>query len=433
MIDIRALRADPDGFDAAIARRGHPPSAAEALELDARRRHAIEQLESLLAERNRLSREAGRARAGGDLEAFETLRKRAQGLREEHDALQELTRDAEAALREFLVALPNPPLDAVPDGVDESANVEIRRAGTIAEFDWKPREHFEIGEAMGLMNFERAATLAGARFVVLRGPLARLHQALGRFMIDMHTRENGYEEVWVPSILLPEILEGTGQLPKFATDLYRTEHGHWLSPTAEVPLTNLVREQILAAGDLPIRVTAWTPCFRAEAGAAGQDTRGMLRQHQFEKVELVSVTHPEDSDAELERMTGCAERILHDLGIPYRTVELATGDLGFAARRTYDLEVWLPGQGKFREISSCSTCGDFQARRMNARFRPGAGAHAEFVHTLNGSGVAIGRALIAVLENGQTEDGAVVLPPALGPYMGGARRINPDGTLSGEE
>ena len=430
MIDIRALRADPDGFDAALARRGHPPSATEALELDARRRHAIERLESLLAERNRLSREAGTARASGDLEAFEAVRERAQGLREEHDALQDMTRDAEAALREFLIALPNPPLADVPDGTDESANVELRRVGSIPEFDWKPREHFEIGEAMGLMDFERAAALAGSRFVVLRGPLARLHQALGRFMIDVHTRENDYEEVWVPSVLLPEILEGTGQLPKFATDLYRTVHGHWLSPTAEVPLTNLVREQILAAGDLPIRVTAWTPCFRAEAGAAGQDTRGMLRQHQFEKVELVSIMRPEDSDAELERITGCAERILKALEIPYRTVELATGDLGFAARRTYDLEVWLPGQGKFREISSCSTCGDFQARRMNARFRPEAGGHAKFVHTLNGSGVAIGRALIAVLENGQTEDGAVVLPPALGPYMGGARRINADGTLS---
>ena len=432
MIDIRALRADPDGFDAALARRGFAPSAADAIRLDRQRRNAIEQLESLLAERNRISKAAGTARAKGDLKAFEELRTQAQGLRERHDALQDKTRQAEEALREMLLGLPNPPRADVPDGPDESANVELRRVGDIPEFSWTPREHFEIGEALGLMDFERAATLAGSRFVVLRGPLARLHQALGRFMLDIHTQENGYEETWVPSILLPEILEGTGQLPKFAPDLYRTEHGHWLSPTAEVPLTNLVRERILSAEALPIRVTAWTPCFRAEAGAAGQDTRGMLRQHQFEKVELVSVTRPEDSDAELERMTACAEGILRALGIPYRTVELATGDLGFAARRTYDLEVWLPGQGKYREISSCSTCGDFQARRMNARFRPDAGAQAEFVHTLNGSGVAIGRALIAVLENGQNENGAVEIPQALAPYMGGARRIEPDGTLSME-
>ena len=432
MIDIRALRADPDGFDRALARRGLPPFAAGALELDARRRHAIERLESLLAERNRLSREAGKARSAGDMGAFEANREQVQNLRKEHETLQEETRTAEDALREILMALPNPPLADVPDGPDETANVEIRQIGAIPEFGRKPREHFEIGEALGLMDFERAAILAGSRFVVLRGAVARLHQALGRFMLDTHTRENGYEEVWVPSILLPEILEGTGQLPKFAHDLYRTEHGHWLSPTAEVPLTNLVRERILSATELPVRVAAWTPCFRSEAGAAGQDTRGMLRQHQFEKVELVSITRPDDSDAELERMTGCAEGILRALGLPYRTVELATGDLGFAARRTYDIEVWLPGQGKFREISSCSTCGEFQARRMNARFRPEPGAPAEFVHTLNGSGVAIGRALIAVLENGQTGDGAVALPEALSPYMGGARRIDPDGTLSGE-
>ncbi len=433
MIDIRAFRADPDAIDAALARRGHPPAAADTLLLDSQRRHSIERLESLLAERNRLSKAAGKARASGDLATFEALREKAQDLRQEHETLQVQAREAEEALRKVLMALPNPPYADVPDGIDESANVEIRRIGTISERDWEPKEHFEIGEALGLMDFERAATLAGSRFVVLRGPLARLHNALGRFMIDVHTRQNGYEEVWVPSILLPEILEGTGQLPKFADDLYRTEHGHWLSPTAEVPLTNLVRERILAADELPIRVAAWTPCFRAEAGAAGQDTRGMLRQHQFEKVELVSITRPEHSDAELERMTRCAEGILRELEIPYRVVQLATGDLGFSARRTYDLEVWLPGQGRFREISSCSTCGDFQTRRMNARFRPEPGAQPEFLHSLNGSGVAIGRALIAVLENGQSEDGAVALPKALAPYMGGARRINPDGSLSGEE
>ncbi len=432
MIDIRAVRADPNALDAALARRGLPPAAAELLAADSRRRRAVEAFESSQAERNRLSKSAGQARAQGDAERFEELRGRAQELREAQEEMQETVREAERELRQALLAVPNPPHADVPDGEDESANVEIRRAGDVPRFDRPPREHFEIGESLGLMDFERAAALSGSRFVTLRGALARLHQALGRFMIDLHTREHGYEEMWVPSLLLPQALEGTGQLPKFSEDLYRTESGHWLSPTAEVPLTNLVRERILPAGELPIRVTAWTPCFRAEAGAAGQDTRGMLRQHQFDKVELVSIVRPDESDDELDRMTACAERVLEALAVPFRTVALATGDLGFAARRTYDVEAWLPGQGRYREISSCSTCGDFQARRMNARFRPAAGAQPEPVHTLNGSGVAVGRAMIAVLENGQAPDGGVDLPEALSPYMFGARRIEPDGSLAGE-
>ena len=430
MIDIRSLRADPEALDRALLRRGQPPAAEELLRLDTRRREVIRRRESLLAERNRLSAEAGRARAGGDLETFARLRDRVQGLRDRQDRLQTEDRETEAALRAALLAVPNPPHADSPDGADERASVEIRRSGPMPEYAFPPREHFEIGESLGLMDFERATALSGSRFVVLRGALARLHQALGRFMLDRHVQENGYEEIWVPSVLLPAALEGTGQLPKFENDLYPVGAGGWLSPTAEVPLTNLVRERILAADELPQRLTAWTPCFRSEAGAAGQDTRGMLRQHQFEKVELVSVTRPEDSAAELERMTGCAEGVLQALGLPFRTVELATGDLGFAAHRTYDLEVWLPGQGRFREISSCSNCDAFQARRMNARFRPAPGQAPVFPHTLNGSGVAIGRALIAVLEVGQQADGGVTLPAVLAPHMGGARSLRPDGTLS---
>jgi len=432
MIDIREVRAGPDDFDAALASRGLAPAAGELMAADSRRREAVERLEAVQSERNRLSAAAGKAKAGGDAAAFEELRAKAQQLRQEQDRLQETTRTADRALRDALMSLPNPPLPDVPRGPDSDANVERRRHGAPPTFPMPVREHFEIGEALGLMDFERAAALAGSRFVVLRGALARLHQALGRFMLDLHTQEHGYEEFWVPSVLLPQALEGTGQLPKFAGDLYRTEHDRWLSPTAEVPLTNLVRERILAADELPLRMTAWTPCFRSEAGAAGQDTRGMLRQHQFDKVELVSVTRPEESDLELERMTDCAEAVLRRLELPYRVMELATGDLGFAAHRTYDIEVWLPGQGKFREISSCSACGAFQARRMNARYRPAPGAPAAFVHSLNGSGVALGRALIAVLENGQREDGGVGLPAALGPYLGGACRIDREGRFRKE-
>ena len=386
---------------------------------------AIEQLETA-------SQQAIKAGDAKMMEAFTLFRAEMAHSRHRLSELQQAARERSADLAAELELLPNLPLAGVPDGVDESANLELRRNGMIPERGYPPREHFVLGEALGLMDFKTAARLSGSRFVVLRGALARLHQSLGRFMLDRHVEENGYEEIWVPALVLPEVLRGTGQLPKFHDDLYQTTREHWLIPTAEVPLTNLVSGQVLDSGQLPQRYVAWTPCFRSEAGAAGQDTRGMLRQHQFEKVELVSITRPEDSAGELERMTGCAEGVLEALGLPWRTVALCTGDLGFAAGMTYDIETWLPGQGRYREISSCSTCGDFQARRMDARFRPAGGGKPEFVHTLNGSGVAIGRALIAVMENGQTEDGGIDLPPVLAPYMGGARRIDPDGSLAGK-
>jgi len=330
----------------------------------------------------------------------------------------------------MLMGLPNTPRDDVPDGEDEAANVEIRRWGTPPAFGFKPSEHWELGEAMGAMDFETAAKLSGSRFVVLTGALIRLHRALAQFMLDTHVDGNGLTEVWTPVLVRDEAMTGTGQLPKFAADSYRTTNGWWLIPTAEVTLTNLVAGQILDAATLPRRYTAHTQCFRSEAGSAGKDTRGMLRQHQFEKVEMVSITRPEDSAAELERMTGCAQGILEKLGLAYRTVVLSTGDMGFGARRTHDIEVWLPGQDAYREISSCSVCGDFQARRMNARFRPEGAKRPEFVHTLNGSGLAVGRTLIAVMENGQRADGSIAVPEVLRPYLKGARAIGPDGVLA---
>jgi seryl-tRNA synthetase len=328
-------------------------------------------------------------------------------------------------LDEMLAGLPNAPAPEVPDGPDERANRVERVVGDPPAFDFQPKQHFEL--AGGLLDFEAAAKLAGARFVVLRGALARLHRALAQFMIDRHTGENGYTEVAPPILVRDHVLFGTGQLPKFGEDQFKTTDGFWLIPTAEVPLTNLVADDILAEAELPLRVTALTPCFRSEAGAAGKDTRGMLRQHQFDKVELVSIVHPDYSDAELERKTACAEGVMQRLGLPYRVVTLATGDMGFAARKTYDIEVWLPGQGTYREISSCSNCGDFQARRMKARFRPAGEKGTRFVHTLNGSGVAVGRALIAVMENCQRADGTIAVPEALAPYMAGITEIPSDG------
>jgi seryl-tRNA synthetase len=342
--------------------------------------------------------------------------------------------EAEAAtedkrLADLMLTIPNAPLDDVPDGETEADNREINRHGAPRDFAFAPKQHYELGEAMGCMDFEAAAKLSGARFVVLSGPLIRLHRALAQFMLDTHVDVNGLTEVWTPVLVRDEALTGTGQLPKFADDLYRTENGWWLIPTAEVTLTNLHAGEIVDEATLPRRYTAWTQCFRAEAGSAGKDTRGMLRQHQFEKVEMVSLTRPEDSEAELKRMTRCAENILERLDIPYRTVVLCTGDMGFGARRTHDIEVWLPGQDTYREISSCSVCGDFQARRMNARFRREGAKRPEFLHTLNGSGLAVGRTLIAVMENCQQEDGAIAIPEALRPYMRGAARINADGSL----
>jgi seryl-tRNA synthetase len=398
-------------------------TVSEAIRLDDARRANIKSLQEAQERRNAASKEIGKAKAGKD----ET---RATALMDEVAAIKSFIQEGEAKERELDAALdaalsviPNPPLDNVPDGPDESANVEHHRFGEPRQFNWA-REHFELGESLGMMDFERAAKLAGARFTVVKGHLARLERALGQFMINLHTMEHGYTEVIPPLMVRDEVMYGTGQLPKFAEDLFRTTDGRWLIPTAEVPLTNLVREEILDEKELPLRFTALTPCFRSEAGSAGRDVRGMLRQHQFNKVELVSITTPETSIDEHERMLAAAEEVLKRLDLAYRVVTLCTGDMGFGSRKTYDIEVWLPGQKKFREISSCSVCGDFQGRRMNARYRPaGEPKGTRFVHTLNGSGVAVGRALIAVMETWQNEDGSVTVPDVLRPLMGGITRL----------
>ena len=402
MLDVRWIREEPAALDRALARRHAEARSGDILALDERRRTLIASLQAMQERRNAASREIGAAKAAKDEAALKA---------------------AEAALDAALAELPNVPLDEVPDGADEKDNLELRQVGARPAFDFPPRQHFEIGEALGLMDFEAASRLSGARFVVLKGALARLERALGQFMLDLHVDQHGYTEVQPPLLVKDAALYGTAQLPKFAEDQFRTTGDFWLIPTAEVPLTNLVREQILDEAALPLRFTALTPCFRSEAGSAGRDTRGMLRQHQFDKVEMVSVTTPETSIEEHERMTGCAEAVLKALGLPYRVVTLCTGDMGFASQKTYDIEVWLPGQDTFREISSCSVCGDFQARRMNARYRPAEGKGPRYVHTLNGSGIAVGRALIAVMENYQTADGAVIVPEVLRPYMGGITRI----------
>jgi seryl-tRNA synthetase len=504
MLDIRWIRDNPQGLDRALANRGEAPAAARLIALDEERRAHTTRLQEAQARRNAASKEIGKAKAQGDETTAEALIAEVAQLKDFLQTAEDKARELDEALRNALAEIPNVPLDDVPVGPDESANVEIRRYGTPRELE-SAREHFELGEALGLMDFEAAARLSGARFTVLKGPLARLERALGQFMLDLHTdnlpkelkpppEPHGYTEVWPPILVKDEALFGTGQLPKFAEDQFKTsrsatvddvrrmiaaasdefvrshptidrgnfdesaedwrrqyrqhvdaviqealglrfENGMltgdkireasyslWLIPTAEVPLTNLVREQILAEDELPIRVTALTPCFRSEAGSAGRDTRGMLRQHQFDKVELVSITTPEQSRAEHERMTACAEEVLKRLGLAYRTVVLSSGDMGFAAAKTYDIEVWLPGQKQYREISSCSVCGDFQARRMAARYRPKEGGP-RFVHTLNGSGIAVGRALIAVMETYQNDDGSIEVPEALRPYMGGLTRI----------
>ena len=430
MHDIRQIRETPHAFDAALARVGLAPVTDEILALDERRRERISAAEQALADRNAASREVGAAKARGEEAEFERLRALVADKKDEIARLETEAAHADAALRDLLMGLPNLPYDDVPDGPDETANVEIHRWGVPRDFTFKPLEHFEIPAAMPGLDFEAAGRLSGSRFVVMRGAVARLHRALAQFMLDTHIERHGLTEHWTPVLVRDEAMYGTNQLPKFAEDSYRTENGWWLIPTSEVTLTNLVAGQILDDDRLPMRMTAHSQCFRSEAGSAGKDTAGMLRQHQFEKVEMVSITRPEDSRAELDRMTGCAQNILEALGLPYRTVVLATGDMGFGARRTHDIEVWLPGQDKYREISSCSVCGDFQARRMNARFRRGEGAKPEFVHTLNGSGLAIGRCLIAVLENGQQEDGSVAIPEVLAPYLRGATTIGPDGGLA---
>ena len=421
MHDLKAIRENPEGFDSALARRGLAPVTPALLDLDLRRRSAQTELQDLQTRRNNLSREIGIAKGkGGDavplMEEVATLKDRMTAL---ESAERELGEVLEARLSE----LPNLPASEVPDGKDEQDNREIRRWGTIPEFAFAPRQHFEIGEGLRQMDFARAAKIAGARFTVLQGGLARLDRALAAFMLDTHTQEFGYTEVIPPTLVNDQTMFGTGQLPKFADDLFRTTDGRWLIPTAEVPLTNLTADEILDEDSLPLRWTAHTLSYRSEAGSAGRDTRGMIRQHQFHKVELVSIVHPDQSDKEHERMTHCAETILQRLNLPYRVMLLCTGDMGFGARKTYDLEVWLPGQGSYREISSCSNCGEFQARRMKTRFRPKGEKGTRFVHTLNGSGLAVGRTLVAVLENYQQPDGSVIVPEVLRPYMGGLDRI----------
>jgi seryl-tRNA synthetase len=430
MHDIRQIREEPLAFDAALARRGLPAQSPEILALDETRRARIAAAEAALAERNAASKAVGAAKAKGDEAEFERLRALVADKRDEIARLEAEAGAADAALRDLLMGIPNLPYDDVPDGPDESANVEVHRWGHPRNFGFRPREHFDIPAAKASFDFEAAGRLSGSRFVVLKGALVRLHRALAQFMLDTHVEKNGLTEVWTPVLVRDEAMLGTGQLPKFAEDSYQTTNGWWLIPTSEVTLTNLAAGQIVEEARLPMRMTAHTQCFRSEAGSAGKDTAGMLRQHQFEKVEMVSITRPEDSRAEQERMVGCARGILEGLGLPYRVVALATGDMGFGARRTFDLEVWLPGQDTYREISSVSDCGDFQARRMNARFRRGEGARPEFVHTLNGSGLAVGRTLIAVLENGQEEDGSVTLPAVLAPYLAGRRRLLPDGSFA---
>ncbi len=421
MHDIRFIRDDAKSFDEAMARRGLEPQSDAILAVDQERRQIITTLQELQQKRNETSRQIGDIKkAGGDADA---IMAEVAAIKSEMTALEEREKTLGEDLDAMLLSLPNI-LDAgVPDGADESDNVELRKIGEATAFSFPAQDHVALGESLGMMDFAAGAKLSGARFVVLKSGLARLERALASFMLDTHCGEFGYQEILPPALVKSETMQGTGQLPKFAEDLFHTEDDRWLIPTAEVPLTNLVANEILDADDLPLRLTAYTPCFRAEAGAAGRDTRGMIRQHQFSKVELVSIVEPDQSDDELERMTSCAENILKRLGLSYRVMMLSTGDTGFSARRTYDIEVWLPGQddgkGMYREISSCSNCGPFQARRMKARFRNKGDKDTQFVHTLNGSGLAIGRTMIAVLENYQQEDGSIHIPDVLQPYMGG--------------
>ena len=424
MHDIRFIRENPAAFDAGLALRGLTAQSAEILSLDERSRAIKTELQQGQARRNELSKAIGQAMAAKDVAQADALKAEVAALKDRMPALENDDRALDEQLQTLLAALPNLPASDVPQGADEADNVEVAKWGVPRDFAFAPQDHADFGPALGL-DFEGAAALSGARFAALRGQMARLHRALAQFMLDRQTSDNGYEEVNPPLLVRDEALFGTGQLPKFADDLFRTTDGRWLIPTAEVSLTNLVRDQIVATTALPLRFTALTPCFRSEAGSAGRDTRGFIRQHQFEKVELVTICAPETSEAELERMCAAAEGILQALELPYRRVLLCTGDMGFAAAKTYDLEVWLPSQKTYREISSISNCGDFQARRMNARYRPEGEKQTRFLHTLNGSGLAVGRTLVAVLENYQQEDGSVIVPEALKPYMGGIVRLEP--------
>jgi len=423
VFDIKWIRDNPEAFDAGLRRRGLAPQAAALIALDDKRRATLTTLQEAQSRRNAASKEIGKAKGAKDEATASRLMAEVAELKETIAKGEDDERKLDAEIKAALEVIPNLPLADVPDGSDETGNVEVRKVGTPGQFDFAPKQHFEIGEALGLMDFEAAQKISGARFVVLKGALARLERALASFMLDLHADEFGYTEVNPPILVKDQAAYGTAQLPKFAEDLFKTTNDFWLLPTAEISLTNLVREQIIDEAQLPMRVTAWTPCFRSEAGAAGKDTRGMIRQHQFSKVELVSITTPDKSLEEHERMTSCAEEILKRLGLPFRTMLLCTGDMGFASQKTYDIEVWLPGQNTYREISSCSVCGDFQARRMDARYRAKDGGKPVYVHTLNGSGLAVGRTLIAVLENYQQPDGSVIIPEALRPYMGGLTQI----------
>lgn len=423
MHDIKLIRDNPEAFDKGVARRGVAPLAATLIELDRKRRVAQTEFDELQGRRNALSKEIGAAKAKKDEARANELMAEVAHMKERLGILEVEQKAHEEALTDALSRIPNLPADDVPDGLDEKGNVELRRSGTPKTYSFKPKEHFDLGEGLGYMDFAAGVKLAGARFTVVRSQLARLERALGQFMLDLHTTEFGYTEMQPPMLVNDATAFGTGQLPKFGDDLFRTTTGYWLIPTAEVPLTNLARDLIIDESELPWRFTALTACFRSEAGAAGRDTRGMIRQHQFNKVELVSVVSPDNSVEEHERMTEAAETVLKRLELPFRTMLLCAGDMGGAARKTYDLEVWLPGQDQYREISSCSNCGDWQARRMNARCRAPGEKQTRFVHTLNGSGLAVGRALIAVMENYQNEDGSISVPDALKPYTGGLTKI----------
>lgn len=425
MYDIRWIRDNAAEFDAGLKNRGAEPLSSALIAIDDRRRQAITRAQEAQEKRNALSKEIGQAMAAKDQARAETLKSEVAALK---DVLSAAEADEKAVVQELetaLLAIPNTPLSDVPVGADEHGNQLLHQWGTPRSFAFTPKQHFELGEQLGLMDFETASLMSGARFVINKGPLARLERALGQFMLDLHTGSHGYTEINPPFLVKDQAMIGTAQLPKFRDDQFRAGDDYWLIPTAEVPLTNLARESILDHRHLPMRVTALTPCFRAEAGAAGRDTRGMIRQHQFTKVEMVSITTQEQSRAELDRMTDCAEKILQALDLPYRVMLLCTGDMGFGAQRTHDLEVWLPGQNAYREISSCSVCGDFQARRMMARYKTADGKN-HYVHTLNGSGVAVGRAMVAVMENYQNDDGSITVPQALRPYMGGLELIKKD-------
>ena len=427
MHDIRRIREDAAAYEDALAKRGHAGHVENILELDSSWRSATTELQSLQQRRNEASKEIGQRKRNG--EDADDLMAEVAEIKARMDTLQDLERDSKAKLDDVLSALPNIAAEGVPEGSDEADNLELRRVGTPRSFYFTPVDHVAIGEGLGMMDFAAGAKLSGTRFVVLRDKLARMERALAHFMLDLHTLENGYSETSPPLLVRDQALYGTAQLPKFAEDQFHTDDDYWLIPTAEVPLTNLVADEILDEADLPLRFTAHTPCFRSEAGSTGRDTRGMIRQHQFSKVEMVSIAHPDKSDAEHERMTACAEEVLKRLGLPYRVMVLCAGDMGFGARKTFDIEVWLPGQddgkGAYREISSCSNCEDFQARRMRARYRPEGEKRTEFVHTLNGSGLAIGRTMVAILENYQRADGGVDLPEALVPFMGGIETLEP--------